>query len=81
MYSVERRTGQRVFYANFDLTPEVMNYPRRLIAIGLKLMKEDKRAIFSAAHAQHVVEFPAWASTAPRTEVGQTPYPHTQGIV
>ena len=50
--------GSALLSANLDLTPEVRDDHAAYIASWIKVLKDDKRAIFTAAsHAQRAVDF------------------------
>ena len=60
--------GSAFLCADLELTPEVREDHSAYIGSSLKVLKDDKRAIFSAAaHAQRAADF-LHGSQAPRTE-------------
>jgi antirestriction protein ArdC len=61
--------GSAFLSADLDLTPEVREDHAAYIHSWLKVLKEDKRAIFTAAaHAQHAADFLHALQPAPEPE-------------
>jgi antirestriction protein ArdC len=68
--------GSAFLSADLGLTPEVRDDHAAYIGSWLKVLKEDKRAIFSAAaHAQRAVEFLHKLQPAPDPEPDGRPSP------
>ena len=70
--------GSAFLCADLGLTPEVREDHAAYIASWLKVLKEDKRAIFSAAaHAQRAAEFLHKLQPNPEPEPDGRPTPTT----